>query len=248
MNNQLPRYNNQTITNHQKSIIKRQRIGYWTLKFGIYLYLVSCLLVIFVLGCARTVTQVEGYGDEMKIEVTLRGTAEITANRYFLVLSRDANYKIPLPPPDIVEDAPEFIEPGMIPQIGSPEAYYNEFYSTWSGYIVLESGGYFISKGPFVIDQVAERVFFSGLGEIGSKITFSFRLDRIFETDIPDSIYFDFVSVPWPDGEEKIPADHLPSIANYISKKSGSILTVDDEADMDLAPGLDIRSCRVEIQ
>ncbi|KPJ68816.1 hypothetical protein AMJ44_05345 [candidate division WOR-1 bacterium DG_54_3] len=220
-------------------------------KFLNWLLVISLLVITAAggLGCARTVTTLWTYGDQMMVEVTMKGTIATSANRYFLVLSLDPNYKIPLPSPNLDQEAPEFIEPGMVPQVGSPEAYYTKFFSTWSGYIVLDRNEYYLAKGPFVIDQAFTREVISILGETGDKITFSFRLQQMFG-DLPDQtqIYFDFVSVPWPDGEEKIPADHLPSTNNYISNIAGSIFAMDDLEDPSLDPSLDIIKCRVEIQ
>ena len=200
-----------------------------------------------VMGCAQTVTQLVTFGDQMAVEVALKGNMDVNANRYFMVVSSNPNYRVPLPPPDIISDAPEMIEPGMVPATGSPEAYYTNFYSTWSGYIVLGPGGYYLVKGPFTLNQTPTREVLSGLGEIGTKINFSFRLKRIFET-VPDQIYFDFISVPWPSGQAKIPSDHLPSTNNYISKAVGSIAAVIDGEDNGVDGSLDIISCRVEIQ
>lgn len=207
----------------------------------------SLALAVFGGGCARTVTQLVTYGDQMVVEITLEGNMNADANRYFLVLSDNPNYKIPLPPPDILEDAPEFIEPGTIPIGGSEEAYYTNFFSTWSGYIIIDPAGYSLAKGPFVIGQTPTREVLGSLGESGNKISFSFRLGRIFDA-VPGQVYFDFAAVPWPDGEMKIPYDHLPTTDNYISKISGSIATVSDDADSELEPDLDILGCRVEIQ
>jgi len=205
------------------------------------------LLVIVVTGCSRTVTPLVVYGDQMLVEVTLRGTFDADANRYFMVLSSDPNYKEPLPPPDQLDAAPEFIEPGDTPQTGSEEAYYTNFFDTWSGYVVVDPLGYNLVKGPFVINQTATREVLSSLTTITNKLTFTFRLDQLF-SPVPDEIYFDIVTVPWPDGQEKVPVDHLPSLDNTISKISGSITTVDDDENLSLAPGLDIINCRVEIQ
>jgi hypothetical protein len=207
-----------------------------------------CILVLTLFtGCARTVTQIVTYGDQMLVEVTLRGTMEFNANRYFLIVSTNESYKIPLPPPDIIEAAPEFIEPGMTPQLGTPEAYYSNFYSTWSGYVILDPSGYSLVKGPFVAGEATTREVLSTLADIGTKISFSFRLGRMFDA-VPDQIYFDFIAVPWPDGEAKIPSDHLPSTGNYISKVSGSIFAIDDLSDSTLDASLDIVRCRVEVQ
>ncbi|MEE8638691.1 MAG: hypothetical protein V3T21_06615 [Candidatus Margulisiibacteriota bacterium] len=220
----------------------------WKFGFGIYfVILVWSFVIMLAGGCAKTVTQIVTYGDQMAVEVTLRGNPDNDANRYFLVVSNNANYKIPLPPPDLIEDAPEFIEPGDTPTTGSPEAYYTNFYSTWSGYIILEPSGFFLVRGPFVIDQTPTPEVLSNLGEVSTKINFSFRLGRIFDT-VPDNIYFDFVTVPWPDGEAKIPSDHLPTTNNYISKISGSIAAITDNEDSGLEASLDILGCRVEIE
>ncbi|MBN2057475.1 MAG: hypothetical protein JW782_01590, partial [Candidatus Saganbacteria bacterium] len=65
---------------------------------------------------------------------------------------------------------------------------------------------------------------------------------------VPDNIYFDVVAVPWPSGGEKIPADHLPTSDNSISKIVGSIVTVDDSSDSGLDPCVDILNIRMEVQ
>jgi hypothetical protein len=250
MNNQTSRYNNQIITNNQIQITKPKNnslFDYWLLRFGIWLFLVSWLLVILVSGCAKTVTVIGAPGEEMVVEVTLRGSLDADDNRYFLVLSSNPNYRVPLPPPDLIDEAPELIEPGTEPLIGSMEAYYTNFYSAWSGYVILDPSGYSLVKGPFVLNQAATREVLSTLGEISTRISFSFRLERVFST-LPNQIYFDFITVSWPDGQQKIPSDHLPSTNNYISKVSGSIEEVDDQADGGLPAGLDILGCKVEIQ
>jgi len=219
------------------------------MKASKYIIFAFCIFTFsFLLGCARTVTLPVIYGKQMTVEVTLAGTVETDANRYFLVLASDPSFRIPLPPPNIISESPEFLEPGMTPLLGSIEAYYTNFYSTWAGYIVADTGVYFSVKGPFALNQTATREFLSNLSPGTNKLTFTFSLDRIFGTTVPETIYFDFVSVPWPDGAQKIPADHLESTNAYISKLSGSTLTVnDDEYDV-LDPALNILKCVVTIQ
>lgn len=209
--------------------------------------LTACLVVILASGCARTVTPVVTYGDQMVVEVTLRGSIDVQSNRYFLVLSSNPDYKVPLPPPDQIEDLPEFIEPGMIPTTGSQEGYYSNFYSTWAGYAVVDENGISLAKGPFSAGVSPTREAIANLVEGTNKVNFSFRLGRIFDT-IPDKVYFDFVVVPWPDGDAKIPADHLPSTNNYIMKIAGSFVSFDDLTDSSLGAALDILGCKVEIQ
>lgn len=248
-NNEL--FNDEIISNDELTndeTMKKSEFPNWSLVIRYYfLILISSFGIFLASGCAQTVTQLVTFGDQMSVEVTLKGTMEVNANRYFLVVSSNPVYKVPLPPPDIIADAPEFIEPGMVPTTGSPEAYYTNFYSTWSGYIVLDSGGYSLVKGPFVINQTPTREVLSGMGEISAKISFSFSLDRIFAA-VPDQIYFDFISVAWPDGQARIPSDHLLTTNNYISKAVGSIVTVVDGEDSGVDGSLDIISCRVEIQ
>ncbi|MFH1683669.1 MAG: hypothetical protein ABIA67_02170 [Candidatus Margulisiibacteriota bacterium] len=198
-------------------------------------------------GCSRTVTPIVSYGEELVVSVTLRGNIDLNSNRYFMVISDNANYKIPLPPPDQLDVAPEFIEPDMTPQVGSLEAYFTNFFSTWSGYVILNTTGYELVKGPFIQGQAPTREVLATLGNISNTISFSFTLDRLFAT-IPDQIYFDVVSVPWPTGEEKVPSDHLPSSDNSISKIAGSIKNIDDDQDNSLDASLDILDCRVEVQ
>lgn len=224
----------------------RGKLGVISLLFS---WLISLLLIIVLFsGCARTVTQIVPYGTQMLVEVTLRGTMEVNNNRYFLVLSSNKDFKIPLPPPYELAEAPEFIEPGIIPQLGSIESYYNHFFSTWSGYVVIEPAGFFTVKGPFVLGQVVSREIFASLEEQNNIIKFNFDLSLIFGTAIPDTIYFDFVTVDWPEGSAKIPKDHLTLTDAYISKVSGSKKTIDNLSDESLKDSLDILRCVVVIQ
>lgn len=209
--------------------------GFWVLIFG------------FCTGCSRTVTPIVTYGEQMIVEVTLRGNVDTSANCYFMVFGSDQNYKIPLPWPNQIDAAPEMLEPGTVPLVGSIEAYYSNFYNSWSGYVLLEPAGYTLVKGPFVLNQVSTREFLSPLGAVSSKLNFEFRLGRLFTT-IPDKIYFDVVSVPWTGGGARIPKDHLPSTNNYISKVTGSIIEVPEFEETSVEASLDILKVRVEIQ
>lgn len=199
-------------------------------------------------GCARTVTPIVDYGETMIVDVTLRGTADAIGNRYFVVMSSNSAFKVPLPPPDYDEQTPEFLEPGDVPLVGSIEAYYSKYYAGWTGYVYVDPGGYTLVTGPFVNGVAATREAVGNLETITSKLSFTFNLAKLFGTTIPDNIYFDVISVPWPDGQAKIPVDHLASTNASISKISGSILTVDDIEDSSLPASRDIVRCRVEIQ
>ena len=203
-------------------------------------------LVVFLTGCAETATQVQTYGAQMVVEVTLRGPVDFNANRYFLVLSSDPAFKLPLPPPENV--IYEFIEPGTTPLQGAIADYYTNYFSTWSGYIVLDPSGYSLVEGPFIQGQPTTRDVVSGLGDVASKIKFIFRLDSVFGATVPDTIYFDFVTVSWPSGSAKFARDHLSSTDAYISKVPGSIQTIPDESNDAIDASLDIFNCVVTIQ
>lgn len=209
---------------------------------------VTCyaLVVLLLGGCARTVTPVVTYGNQMTVEVTLKGTMDINANRYFLVLASSSGFKVPLPPPDNITY--EFLEPGTQPQQGSIEAYYANYYSTWSGYIMLEPAGYFLVKGPFVQGTEISREVIANLEDISTKITYNFSLNRLFGATIPNPIYFDFVSVSWPTGKAKFSQDHLLSTNAYIANIAGSTLTITDAEDDQIDPSLNILNCTVTIQ
>ncbi len=226
--------------------IKTQNFG--AIKFKIFVIFTFLLLTFtFSSGCARTVTSIVTYGDQMVVEVSLRGTLDINNDRYFMVCSADPNFKIPLPPPDNIIF--EFIEPGMSPQQGSLSDYYTNYYSTWSGYVVMDPSGFTLVKGPFTLGVDASREVIATPGDLNtSKIRFTFPLERLFGASVPDKIYFDFATVPWPTGAQKFCADHLTTTNAYISKVSGSIQTIYDGEDGSVDAALDIVSCTVTIQ
>jgi len=216
------------------------------MRFVVWLLLVCSLG--FASGCARTVTSIVPYGDQITVTATMRGTINVDNYRYFLVLSGNSSYKVPQPRPDIIEAAPEFIEPGGTPIIGTVEAYYNNFFSTWSSYFVVNSSGYSRVMGPFVVGGTNTREVLASIPDLNTSVlAFSCDLSRVFST-VPDQIYFDFVAVPWLDGEQTIPADHLPSINNSISGVAGSIVEVPDDSDLSIDSGLDITGVELKIE
>lgn len=208
--------------------------------------LILMFCVVLIAGCAKTITPIVDYGEQMIVKVTLRGTMDQNNNRYFLVLSSNNGLKIPLPPPDNIDY--EMIEPGSIPTYGSLEAYYTNYYSTWGSYIILDPAGYSLVNGPFVLGQATTRETLELINQVSAVVTYRFDLGKVFGATIPDNIYFDLVTVDWPNGLQKLAADHLTSTNALISKVSGSIVEIDDGSDYNLEPGLDIINCRAEIQ
>jgi hypothetical protein len=227
--------------------IFNNKIRSWKFRLRISFIILISSFVILASGCAKTVTVIGGPGDQMVVEVTLRGTLNEDANRYFLVLSADPAYEVPLPAPDLIEESPEMIEPGTDPIIGSQEAYYTNFFTSWDGYIILDPSGYSLVKGPFSLNSPTTREVLATLTEASTRIRFTFRLEQIFAT-VPDRIYFDFITAAWPDAVQKVPTDHLPSTDNSIARISGSLEEIDDSEDGSLAAGLDILGCKIEMQ
>ena len=209
--------------------------------------MLALLLVVFLTtGCARTVTSYVTYGDEMVVDVTLRGNIDPNTNRYFLVLARTPAYRVPLPPPDNIDF--EMIEPGTTPRNGLPADYYSNFYASWEGYCIVDPGGYFLVDGPFVLGAPVTREVIASLGAVTTQLKFNFELSRAFGAAIPDTVYFDLVTVPWPDDVARLPADHLAATDAYISKIAGSTITVVDDPNPALNAALDITRCTVTIQ
>ncbi|MBU1616391.1 MAG: hypothetical protein KKF06_01245, partial [Candidatus Margulisbacteria bacterium] len=140
--------NNKPVTGNQR----QYRRG-----FLFVVFLLTAYSLALITGCARTVTQIVPSGAEMVVEATMLGTVETTANRYFMILSDSAGYKVQLPLPQPAGGRDELLEPGTTPMYGSQEAYYINYYSTWSGYIIADPAGYFLVKGPFIFGASTTR-------------------------------------------------------------------------------------------
>lgn len=196
----------------------------------------------------------------MEVEITLEGTMEVNAtaqnnaSRYFLVLSGVPTLKTPLPPPDNPKED-EMIEPGYDkPRNITTEAdYFTNYFSTWSGYCIAESGGYFTVRGSFVQGVNPTRESLGVVTTVNNTVKFSFALEKIFGNTIPDMIYFDVVTVDWPAAAPSLrrPLDHINSTDAYVSRASGSnkeIYDVDIAGSVTLRPALNIIKCAVTIQ
>jgi hypothetical protein len=205
----------------------------------------------FSFGCAKTVTNVN-FDAQMVVTVTLRENADLTNNRYFMVLADTPSFKVPLPPPNNVLGgiSYEFLEPdGTLPRDGtSLEAYYTNYFSTWSGYVVLDNGSYFSVPGPFLQNAPVSRPTpFAYFTPGNNKISFNLPLNRIYAI-IPNNAYFDFVTVEWPLTDRKISRDHIESTNAYILTQKGSSQTILDAADPSINGSLDILTVEVTVQ
>jgi hypothetical protein len=226
---------------------RQYRRGFQFYQLFIIAFLLTAYSLLLVSGCARTVTQIAPSGAEMVVQVTMRGTVEATANRYFLVVSGTSAYKVQLPLPQPGGTRDELLEPGTIPMYGSMEAYFNNYYSTWTGYVITEPAGYFLGQGPFVFGASSTREVLSTTAPSGSFFNFTIRLEQLFGANVPDIIYFDILTVPWVTGAEKLPADHL-MMSNYVSKIAGTELTINDDPDSSVPSSLDLNKVVVKIQ
>jgi len=209
-------------------------------KLNIFIYLLFAVLLIITGGCARTVTTIPGYGNVLNVEVTFAGTIDPVNNKYFVVFSTDENYKIPLPAPYSLD---EFLEPGDDPRPGSVKTkaeYYSYYYSTWSGYSVVDSYGYAFSKGPFLIINPSTREAISDLGTISNKLKFEIRLEKIFGTTLPKNIYVDIISAAYPAGNRKELKDRISPPTNSFQPIKGTFISGSDDPDSGIKPSLDI--------
>ncbi len=183
----------------------------------------------------------------MTVDVTFRGTIDISKNRYFMIISTKESYSFPILPPE-GPSLDEFLEPGDPPVIGDLADYFNKYYSTWHSYIVLDNLGYFLVRGPFSMTSPITRESIAILLTVTNNIHFTVRLDRIFPASVPDTIYFDIISADYPANAQKYLKDHIAPPDRGISKTSGSVLYQSDEIKNDIDPSLDIISWSVKIE
>lgn len=209
--------------------------------------LVISLLLALVLagGCSRTVTNIVDYGSQLTITANFREPIDITNNRYFVVFSTVEAYSIPLPPPDSTD---EFLEPGVAPRVGDMSTYFSKYYSTWAAYIIVDSLGYSLARGPFVATDPVTRETFAGLGTVGSSISFTIRLDQIFGASVPQNVGFDIIAVEYPADSLKILRDRTSPPVRKIEKTRGSVLTESPGANTSISGSLDITRWTAKIE
>ncbi|KAF0133888.1 MAG: hypothetical protein FD145_1000 [Candidatus Saganbacteria bacterium] len=207
----------------------------------------SFALIIFFSGCARNVTQIVTYGTQMTVTVSFRGAIDLTNNRYFVVISSQESYSLPLLPPE-GSSTDEFLEPGDSPISGSISDYYSKYYSSWHSLVVADNLGIFIIPGPFSTTSSTTREIISTIPAISDNISFTIRLDKIFTSSVPETIYFDIISANYPPSSQKYLKDHIAPPGRSISKVTGSILSQSDESKSDIDASQDITTWTVKIE
>lgn len=116
--------------------------------------LLLCLLFLLP-GCAQTVTDKDVKGEEVEIIINLSGVVDTTNYRYFILLSGSAAPEI-----DITTANFFFFSPGQILTSNDLVAienqdedgilfYYQNYFSTWTDFIVLDATGVNLFNGPF---------------------------------------------------------------------------------------------------
>lgn len=197
------------------------------------------------LGCARTVTSVITYGDEMSVEVSFTDTMNMTSNYYYMVISSQEAFQIPYDPYDPLV---EFIEPGLPPS--EPGVDYYEYYQTWDGYVILDntgSGVVWLVNGPFTssAESYADytRTQIGEITQLSDKWTFNFDLSQLYGSAVPTTIYFDFITVA---SATKIVQDHLGANA-YITSYADSTSDGSDDTTVDVDASQDIISYSVVV-
>ncbi|MCX5751537.1 MAG: hypothetical protein NT099_07730 [Candidatus Saganbacteria bacterium] len=200
-------------------------LGFWILSFG------------FITGCARTVTPVVVFGKTAVVEVTLRGNADISHNKYYMLVGSSESYQIPVYPY-------EFIEPGQAPT--DPTFNPQPYQATWYSYVILDNSAMFMRvPGPFTATQETyTHAQISTFTPPATVLRFNLPLDEVFPSGIPQRVYFNFITV-----------DQTRYLKDQLATKSNSLLTYtntevvgSDDEDSGINASLDVISWRILIQ
>ena len=221
--------------------MKNTKLKYITFSFFLLTFYLAS-------GCAKTVTPTS-FGQTMRVTVTLRGNADTTNNRYFLVLGHDSTFATPQPqnPGNF-----EFLEPDTAPYSNNhtQAEYFTNFFDTWDGYIVLDNTqNFYLVHGPFVQGAALTRTYLSNF-TVGNTLKFNFQLNQIYTAlaGVPANAYFNVIAVSWPPNNgPKVAADNLTT-NTYISTISGSTLPINNTFTSFSDPSLDILTVEVTVQ
>jgi len=198
--------------------------------------MIIIMLCCFSCGCARSVVERVPSGERVVASINFASNLNFAKNKYYMMISSSPAYQLPFYPY-------EFIEPGYPPV--DPQIDYYKFYSTWSGYVVVDGGMVYLIPGPFTsTTESYQRIQIGGPLGLGRNMSFQFRLEQIFGASLPDVVYFDFISVD----ESRFLKDHLFPPSKSIMKYEGMIVSGSDEGSSDIDPSLDILDWSVSIQ
>jgi len=204
--------------------------------------------ILVISGCAKVVTVKDTFGDLFTVSVNLRGNISID-EKYYLILSEDSNFQVP-------EEAHEFEEPYLISWselLEEEKTYLLNRFSTWTGYIVVDSKDIYRVQGPFTTTEEAKasqekRVYITRAGDFNN-LSFDFRIVDIFGSGLSlgESVYFDIITTTLEADDIRHLADRLTPGGNYIRNEKNAIVSGSDEASS-VEPSLDILDWVVSIQ
>jgi len=209
------------------------------------------VVILFMAGCARTVTVRPDVGNQMSIEISFRSDVDTAANRYYMVFGGTS--------PSFTDKGSYFFAPGeeydreKLDVSSEAAYYYDNFFSTWDDFITLRDNTFYITNGPFSSASehssyspalLSYRSIPSAGSESAKKVELIFDLSK-FPPPLPTEIYFNFLSV----GPDSRMADLLGATDNKISVNIGSsVHNISELPDMSIDGSLDIISWKAEIQ
>jgi len=220
---------------------------------SILLFFLLFFGIIFISGCATWQKEDEATTyNQLIVKVSLAGNISNQA-KYYVVLSDSNDLNLPN-----LSLSPYFFGPGEwydeesinIGDLRDVDYYYENYFSSWDDFIVLESGSFYLTKGPFPSSADADthysfsRVFVDTHAVISENIiTLSFDFDNL-NREITD-IYLNIFTVDTL-ASGRVLSDCLNS-NEYLENIVGARKTGDDSADSHIPAALDIRSWELEI-
>lgn len=206
-------------------------------------FVLCTLYFILNIGCAKTVTQLPNIGNQLNIEIALRGDTDSSKYSYYILFGQS--------PPVIPYADKYFFGPGenydqdKMDIERKLDYYYKTYFSTWSDFIVLKNNSFYITNGAFASFEAHSNFSrqFLAVNASKSKINLVLYFSRL--SAIAQNLYFNFVCVD----ENGYIKDFLRSSDNKVSVNQGSrIFSSVEPQDALLSPALDIISWDLVVQ
>jgi len=205
------------------------------------------------MGCARTVTNKDLTGNQLRMEITLAGNVSAQA-RYYIIFSAGAEPQFPdvtLQPYLMVPG--ETYEPENI-VIGDSNRdisyYYENYFSTWGDVLTLENGSFYLTSGVFPV-TANETVHYTFTREAldtnqassSNQIVLTVDLNRLNNGLAIDNLYFNVLAVD----ANKLFVDQLDG-SERVRNIMGEVQGGADPDDSIFSDVLDIRKWAVAIE
>lgn len=200
-------------------------------------------LVILICGCAKTVTQLPNVGNQLNIEIVMRGDMDSSKYSYYILFGSSSPV---IPYIDKYFFAPgENYDQDKMDIEKKLDYYYKTYFSTWSDFIVLKDNTFYITNGAFPSFEAHSNFSrqFLAVNSSKSKINLVLYFSRL--SAVSQDLYFNFICVD----DKGYIKDFLRSSDNKISVNQGSrIFSSVEPQDAALAPALDIISWDLVVQ